>query len=217
VQPAPVCISDSRESSAANGKEAHVMASRLVLASAVAALLLAALPSQAGIIDPVLCKERKTKAAGKKALGIMRALGKTAKQPNTARLVQDLSKAESKFTKAITKLEAGGSCVTSGDAGALEALVAKSVMDIIGQGEDGEVIIWTTQRREHPILGGVEDLKPSGQCSHRWALAEVSWTSQQLGSECRYKYQATWLCLDPYIVDTREKTGDRTGTCLFFG
>ena len=191
------------------------MTSRLVLASAVAAFLLAGLPSQAGFIDPVLCKEKKVKAAGKKALEIMRALGKTAKQPNTARLVQDLSKAESKFTKAITKVDAGGSCVTSGDAGALDALVAASVMDIIG--EDGEVIIWTSQRREHPILGGVEDLKPAGECGNPWALVEVSWTSQQLGSECRYKYQATWLCLDPYAIDTREKTGDRTGNCLTFG
>jgi len=210
-----VRISDSQESSAVNGKEAHVMASRLFLASAVAAFLLAGLPSQADFIDPVLCKEKKTKAAGKKALEIMRALGKTAKQPNTARLVQDLSKAESKFTKAITKVEAGGSCVTSGDAGDLEALVAASVMDIIAK--DGEVIIWTSQRTKHPILGGPEDLKPAGECSHPWALVEVSWTSQQLGSDCRYTYEAAWLCLDPYAVETREKSGDRTGTCLTFG
>ena len=191
------------------------MASRLVLASAVAAFLLAGLPSQADVIESVLCKEKKTKAAGNKTLEIMKALGKTAKKPNTARLVQDLSKAESRFTKVMMKAQASGICVSSADVPALEALIAASVMNIIG--EDGEVIIWTSQRREHPILGGVEDLKPAGECGHPWALVEVSWTSQQLGSECRYAYQATWLCLDPYAVETRQKSGDRTGTCLTFG
>lgn len=192
------------------------MAGRFILVSVVAAFLLAGSSSLAEINRPALCKEKKTKAAGKKTLEIMRAFGRTAKRPNTPRLVMDLSKAESKFTKAITNAEVGGCCVTSGDAAELERLVRSSVINIIGEDAD-DIIVWTSQSTEHPILGGPEDITPAGACSHPWVLIETSWTSQQLGSDCRYTYEATWLCLDPSTVEMEEKTGDRVGSCLTFG
>lgn len=193
------------------------MASRLVLVSAVAAFCLAGSLSYAEIYRPALCKEKKTKAAGKRTLEILTALGRTAKKPDTLRLMQQMSKAESKFSKAISKAEAGGCCVTSGDAAELDALVAASVIDIIAGDDGGEFIIWTSQNTEHPVLGGLENITPTGECGHPWALVEVSWTSQQLGADCRYKYQATWLCLDSSTVETEHKTEDRTQTCLTFG
>ena len=66
-------------------------------------------------------------------------------------------------------------------------------------------------------LDVLDDLKPTHECNHPWALVEISWTSQQLGADCRYIYDAIWLCLDPYGVTTEQKSEDRPGTCLTFG
>ncbi len=55
-----------------------------------------------------LCREAKDKAAGKKASDLLKAFGKNQKIPNVSKLAQDISKAQSKFTKAFGKADTVG-------------------------------------------------------------------------------------------------------------
>ena len=87
--------------------------------------------AQAGVAGDALCKEKKAKAAGKKAVDFMKAFGKNIKKPDDAKLAQDIAKAESRFTKGFSKAEDKGGCVTTGDAAAMEAKVDALVMDMV--------------------------------------------------------------------------------------
>lgn len=80
-----------------------------------------------------LCKEKKTKAAGKKAFALLKAFGKNHKKPDAGKLESDISKAQSKFTKGFIKAEGKGQCLTSGDADPIEAQVDAFVLDVIGE------------------------------------------------------------------------------------
>jgi cysteine-rich repeat protein len=81
----------------------------------------------------VSCKQAKAKAAGKKAADLLKAFGKNEKEPNVPRLAQDISKAQSKFTKKYTREESKGGCQTIDDADALEAKVDAFVWDAIDE------------------------------------------------------------------------------------
>jgi hypothetical protein len=85
-----------------------------------------------GAANPVaVCKDKKYKAAGKKAASVLKAFGKNTKKTNTAKLAQDISKAQSKFTKAFTKADSPGSCPFTGDAGHVEQTVDGCVNEVI--------------------------------------------------------------------------------------
>lgn len=88
----------------------------------------------AGVEPPVLCKDKKAKATGKKTLLHLKAYGKDAKKPNGEKLAADISKSESKFQKAFSKAEANGGCDPGGYAVALEARVDDFVRDILCDG-----------------------------------------------------------------------------------
>jgi arylsulfatase A-like enzyme len=89
------------------------------------------LPADAGVAGPAKCQDAKVKAAGKKTLDLLKALGKTAKKPNSAKLASAVSKAQSKFTKAFSKAEDEGACLTSADAGSIEAKVDSFVDEVL--------------------------------------------------------------------------------------
>jgi hypothetical protein len=93
--------------------------------------LLAVGPARAGTDPAASCKAAKAKATGKKASSLMKAFGKNIKSPSPVRLAQSISKAESKFTKGFTKAESKGGCLTTADAGAIEAKVDALVADAI--------------------------------------------------------------------------------------
>lgn len=78
------------------------------------------------------CVFQKAKAVGKKAQSIMKALGKNiSKNPDT-KLSANVSKAQSKLTKAFTKAESKGACQKTGDAAAIELKVDAFVIDCVG-------------------------------------------------------------------------------------
>lgn len=81
--------------------------------------------------DPVAkCIGKKAKASGKKAADLLKAFGKNiSKNPDT-KLAANVSKAQSKFTKAFTKEDSKG-CGTMGDAAAVEAIVDDFVFHTI--------------------------------------------------------------------------------------
>jgi hypothetical protein len=84
--------------------------------------------------DPAdACKDAKLKTTGKKASGVLKALGKNIKKPNPAKLGSDISKAQSKMTKGFVKAEGKGGCDTTGDVGAVEAKVDAFALDVIGE------------------------------------------------------------------------------------
>ncbi len=99
----------------------------------------AGLPAYAGVDPGNLCKEKKDKAAGKKAFDLLKAFGKNTKVPNDPKLAQDISKAQSKFTKGFTKADAVGPCPYPGDEAVVEPVVDDSVADVISTIENGPV------------------------------------------------------------------------------
>jgi hypothetical protein len=107
------------------------MVCRLVLAIVLGVFVGAGAVAEAAVDPAIACKEKKAKATGKKASDLMKAFGKNIKKSNAAKLATDISKAQSKFTKAFTKAESG-SCKTSGDSGAIEAKVDALVFNAIG-------------------------------------------------------------------------------------
>jgi pimeloyl-ACP methyl ester carboxylesterase len=90
----------------------------LVFALAVS---LAGRPASAGVDPANLCKDKKAKGTGKKTVGILKSFGKNLKVPNTAKLADDISKAQSKFTKDFSNADGVGSC--PGTAASVESMV----------------------------------------------------------------------------------------------
>jgi cysteine-rich repeat protein len=79
-----------------------------------------------------LCKERKARAAGRKASDLLQAIGKNSVSPNVTRLGFDVSKAGSRFTQSFTKADAKGGCVITDDAAQVAATVDAFVRDAVG-------------------------------------------------------------------------------------
>jgi hypothetical protein len=105
----------------------------LVATIAVGVFLIAVSPVYGGVDPGDLCKEKKAKAAGKKAFDLLKAFGKNIKKENPTKLGSDISKAQSKFTKGFTKAEGKGSCPTSGDLDAIEAQVDALVEGVVAE------------------------------------------------------------------------------------
>jgi len=115
------------------------MVTRFVLAVALA-VFVAGAPAHAGVDPGNLCKEGKDKAAGKKAFDLLKAFGKNTKKSDTAKLAQDISKAQSKFTKGFSKADTLGPCPVPGDAPDVEPVVddcADRVITLIDGGSLG--------------------------------------------------------------------------------
>ncbi len=87
-------------------------------------------PVYAGVDAAASCKDAKAKAAGKQAGDMLKALGKNVKDPDPVKLAQSLSKAESKITKAFTKAEGKGGCVTLNDVDDIKGGVEDFVADV---------------------------------------------------------------------------------------
>ncbi len=87
-------------------------------------------PAHAGVDAAAGCKDAKAKAAGKQAGDMLKALGKNVKDPDPVKLAQSLSKAESKITKAFTKAEGKGGCVTLNDVDDIKGGVDAFVADV---------------------------------------------------------------------------------------
>ncbi len=110
---------------------------RILGVLAIGFLVLGGTASYAGVPPASTCKDKKGKATGIKTLGLLKAFGKNLKTPNLGKLATDLSKAQSKFTKAFTKAEFAGSgaskgCETIEDADDIEAKVDAFVADVLG-------------------------------------------------------------------------------------
>jgi len=114
------------------------MFSKLVPAIVVL-LLVSGYTAHADVDPAALCKEKKAKATGKNASGLLEAFGKNIEKEDPARLDSAISKAKSKFTKGFTEAEATGQCLTSGDSDAIEAKVNALVLDVVE-----EVFLFTT-------------------------------------------------------------------------
>jgi hypothetical protein len=87
---------------------------------------------------PAICKEKKTRDLGKHTFGLAQAFGKNLRTPNAARLVSDVSKAQSKLTRRFTRAEFDGTgvsrgCDTVGDVGTLEGKVDIVVEDALDE------------------------------------------------------------------------------------
>jgi hypothetical protein len=106
------------------------MLSKAVIAIPLGIFALSCSPAHAAADALLVCTEKKVKATGKKAADLLKAFGKNTKKPNATKLAQDVSKAQSKFTKAFTKAETG-TCQTSGDSAFIEAKVDAFVLDAI--------------------------------------------------------------------------------------
>ena len=120
-------------------REGQAIVKRLVLAIGIAAFVLGGPIAHASVDPGDLCKEKKDKAAGKKAFDILKAFGKNTKVPNDPKLAQDISKAQSKFTKGFQKADAAGPCPYPGDEAVVEPVVDDSVADVISTIENGPV------------------------------------------------------------------------------
>jgi hypothetical protein len=114
------------------------MAKKLLGILAIALLTLGGTAAYAGVAPSSLCKDKKAKATGAKALGVLKAFGANQKTPNLGKLASDISKAQSKFTKGFTKAEFSGSGASKGcdiieDADDIEAKVDALVADVLDE------------------------------------------------------------------------------------
>jgi endonuclease/exonuclease/phosphatase family metal-dependent hydrolase len=98
-------------------------------------------PARAAVAADAACKDAKAKAAGKKAESLLQALGKNGRMPDPIKLAQSVSKAQSKLTKAFSKSEAKGGCLTTGDATTIEAKVDAFVADMARALSDTDVTV----------------------------------------------------------------------------
>jgi len=146
----------------------------ILTAIAVGVLVVASSAAYAGVAADAQCKEKKAKATGKKAADLLKALGKNVKKTDAAKLAQNISKAQSKFTKAFGKAEEKGGCDTTGDAAAIEAKVDAFVADTYGMTIDpccysnpGALAFGTIDVGVKPKCGEMRNFRCSvpGKCS----------------------------------------------------
>ncbi len=109
------------------------MITRVVLALGLGAFLLSGTAAFAGVAPGDNCQAKKDLGAGKNAFGLLKAFGKNAKVPNNTKLAEDISKAQSKITKAFTSAEGAGGCVTTADVGTIEGKIEVLVDDVLGE------------------------------------------------------------------------------------
>ena len=114
------------------------MLKRLMGILAVGVLALSATAASAGVAKNDLCAAKKEAEVGKNVLGLLKAFGKNNKVPNTAKLSDEISKAQSKITKGFTKAEftrngddKGCAVGSVGDVGAIEDKAEGLVQDVL--------------------------------------------------------------------------------------
>jgi hypothetical protein len=87
--------------------------------------------ARAGIDPATICKDRKLTASARQTQALSRAFGRNLKIPNSAKLAADVSKASSRLTKDFSAAESASSCLTTGDAAAIEAKDEALVADVL--------------------------------------------------------------------------------------
>jgi hypothetical protein len=107
------------------------MVDRVALTIGLLAFVCAHSPASAAVDSVAVCADKKAKASGKKASDLLEAFGKNAKSSNPVRFVADVSKAQSKLTKAFVKADGKGGCAISGDAGTIEAKIDAFALDVV--------------------------------------------------------------------------------------
>jgi hypothetical protein len=138
------------------------MTSRILMVVVVLCTLTASVsPAHAGVAPAALCKDKKAKATGKKTNDLLKAFGKNAKTPDVVRLGSDISKAQSKFSKAFTKAEFDNAgqpkgCLFTGDAAPVEAEVDLAVVQVLAILDEGgtTTTVTTTTMTTTTTLGG---------------------------------------------------------------
>ncbi len=114
------------------------MIKKVVLALGLGVFLAAGTVAQAGVAADATCKDAKLKGMGSDSLNLLKAFGANIKTGNTAKLTSDISKAQSKMTKAFTKAEFAGSgapkgCDTTDDVDEIEAKVEAFTEDVLDE------------------------------------------------------------------------------------
>ena len=119
------------------------MVKRLALAMVVA-VFVAAAPVSAGVESATLCNQAKYKAAGKKAFDLLKAFGRNTKKSDAAKLVEDIAKAQSSFTREFGTADTLGPCPFPGDAADVGSAVDDCVSDVIDLIQFGSTTSITT-------------------------------------------------------------------------
>jgi hypothetical protein len=88
--------------------------------------------AEAAVPKALKCKDAKGRAAGLRALLLLKAFGANKKKSRPEKLAKHLSKAQSKYTKAFSAAEKGGDCERVGDAAPIAATVDEFVLDVMG-------------------------------------------------------------------------------------
>jgi len=155
-------------------------------------------PTHADLDAGVLCREAKAKAAGKKASDLLKSFGRNEKNP-VGRLAQDISKAQSKFTRSFSRAEARGGCLTSGDSDDVEARVDAFVQDVLA--ETSGVTSTTVTTTSTTVPGTTTTLPlPCGAESKCVFLTSLTWHGNLGGldgadSKCHLAAQNGAPCL----------------------
>lgn len=114
------------------------MIKKVVLALGLGVFLAAGTAAHAGVLPDATCKDAKLKGMGSDSLNLLKAFGANIKVTNTTKLGTDISKAQSKMTKAFTKAEFAGSgaskgCDTIEDVDNIEPKVEAFVDDVLDE------------------------------------------------------------------------------------
>jgi hypothetical protein len=109
-----------------------------------------------------LCKQKKAKAAGSKAVDLFKAFGANSRKRNPARLAVDVSKAQSKFTSRVATAENKEGCLTTGDVTTIESKVDAFVADVVAKtsirrGQEFQINSYTTDFQDSPAVAIDDD------------------------------------------------------------
>lgn len=114
------------------------MIKKVVMALGLGVFLAAGTAAHAAVAQDATCKDAKLKGMGSDALNLLKAFGANGKTVNLTKLNTDISKAQSKVTKAFTKAEFSGNgsskgCDTIEDVGAIESKVEAFTDDVLDE------------------------------------------------------------------------------------
>lgn len=112
------------------------MVKKITLALGLGVFLMTGTAVYAAVAPEALCKDKMLKETGKKTLNLLKAFGKNIKRLDTEKLANDVSKAQSKFTKGFSRAEFKGDgtpkgCESPGDPAAIELKVDTFVFQIL--------------------------------------------------------------------------------------
>lgn len=121
-----------------NGGSTGMLRRLALLPIALVLLVGAGVTANAGVDPTALCKERKAKAAGKMADGLLEAFARNLRRPDPGRLQSNVSATRSALTKGFTRAEftSGGTskgCQTVGDAATIAGTMEAYVEDVLAE------------------------------------------------------------------------------------